>query len=72
MSRGYPLQVIGNVESVPDGPTAGQVVDWDLMRSEFYQASELDPITSLPTKDKLAKMNLTWVLDDPVVAALAG
>ena len=59
-------------ESVPDGPTAGHMVDWDLMHREFYQASELDPITSLPTKDKLAKMNLTWVLDDPVVAALAG
>ncbi len=59
-------------ESVPEGPTSGHVVDFDLMRKEFYQASELDPVTSLPTKEKLAKMNLTWVLDDPVVAALAG
>jgi len=59
-------------ESVSEGPTAGHVVDFDLMRTEFYQASELDPVTSLPTKEKLAKMNLTWVLDDPVVAALAG
>jgi aldehyde:ferredoxin oxidoreductase len=59
-------------ESVPDGPTAGHIVDWDLMKTEFYQASELDPVTSLPTKEKLAKMNLSWVLDDPVVEALAG
>jgi aldehyde:ferredoxin oxidoreductase len=58
-------------ESVPDGPTAGHVVDFDLMRREFYEASELDPETSLPSKEKLAKMNLTWVLDDPTVAALA-
>lgn len=59
-------------ESVPDGPTAGHTVDFDLMREEFYEASELDPVTSLPTKEKLAKMNLSWVLDDPVVAGLAG
>ncbi|HLA80594.1 MAG TPA: aldehyde ferredoxin oxidoreductase family protein [Thermoleophilia bacterium] len=58
-------------ESVPDGPTAGHLVDFDLMRREFYEASELDPETSLPSKEKLAKMNLTWVLDDPIVAALA-
>lgn len=59
-------------ESVPDGPTAGHTVDFDLMRREFYEAGELDPVTSLPTKAKLAKMNLSWVLDDPVVAGIAG
>lgn len=59
-------------ESVPDGPTAGHTVDFDLMRKEFYEASDLDPITSMPTKEKLAKMNLSWVLDDPVVAGIAG
>jgi aldehyde:ferredoxin oxidoreductase len=59
-------------ESVPDGPTAGHVVDWELMKAEFYEAGELDPVTSLPTREKLAKMNMSWVLDDPVVAALAG
>lgn len=59
-------------ESVPDGPTAGHVVDWELMKAEFYEAGELDPVTSLPTREKLAKMSMSWVLDDPVVAALAG
>jgi aldehyde:ferredoxin oxidoreductase len=59
-------------ETVPEGPTAGHTVDWELMKREFYQASELDPVTSLPTKEKLAKMNLSWVLEDPVVAGIAG
>jgi aldehyde:ferredoxin oxidoreductase len=59
-------------EGVTEGLTAGHVVDWDLMRKEFYAASELDPVTTLPTKEKLAKMNLSWVLDDAVVAGLAG
>jgi aldehyde:ferredoxin oxidoreductase len=59
-------------ESVPEGQSAGHTVDFDLMRKEFYEASELDPVTSLPTKGKLAKMNLSWVLDDPAVAGLSG
>lgn len=59
-------------EAVPEGSTAGHVVDWDLMCTEFYQAGELDPVTSLPTREKLAKMNLQWVLEDPAVAGIAG
>jgi hypothetical protein len=42
------------------------------MRNEFYVVCELDPITSMPTKAKLAKLNLEWVLDDPTVASLVG
>ena len=57
-------------ESVPEGVTAGHTVDWDLMRSEFYQISELDPVTSMPTREKLAKVSMEWVLEDPVVAGL--
>ena len=59
-------------DSVPEGSTAGHTVDWDLMRNEFYVACELDPVTSMPTKAKLAKLNLEWVLDDPTVASLVG
>ena len=40
------------------------------MRSEFYAASGLDPATSLPTPETLARLGLEWVRDDPTVAAL--
>ncbi len=45
-------------ESVPDGPLAGQTVDFDLMRAEFYAASGLDPRTSLPTPETLERLGL--------------
>jgi len=57
-------------EAVPEGMLAGQTVDWELMRSEFYAASGLDPATSLPTPETLARLGLEWVADDPTVAAL--
>ncbi|HJW74468.1 MAG TPA: aldehyde ferredoxin oxidoreductase family protein [Thermoleophilia bacterium] len=57
-------------ESVPEGMLAGQTVDWELMRGEFYAASGLDPATSLPTPETLARLGLEWVRDDPAVAAL--
>lgn len=57
-------------ESVPDGPLAGQTVDFDLMRAELYAASGLDPATSLPTAGTLRRLGLEWVLEDPVVAGL--
>jgi aldehyde:ferredoxin oxidoreductase len=57
-------------EPVPEGMIAGQTVDWELMRSEFYEASGLDPATSLPTPATLARLDLEWVSEDPTVAAL--
>ena len=48
-------------EAVPEGMLAGQTVDWELMRSEFYAASGLDPATSLPTPETLARLGLEWV-----------
>jgi aldehyde:ferredoxin oxidoreductase len=57
-------------ESVPDGPLAGKTVDFVLMRGEFYAASGLDPATSLPTAETLARLGLEWVKEDPVVAGL--
>jgi aldehyde:ferredoxin oxidoreductase len=55
-------------EAVPEGMLAGQTVDWELMRSEFYAASGLDPTTSLPRRT-LSRLGLEWVVDDPTVAA---
>ncbi len=57
-------------ETVPDGPIAGHVVDFPLMRSELYAASGYDPVTSMPTRETLARLNLEWVTSDPVVANL--
>jgi aldehyde:ferredoxin oxidoreductase len=57
-------------EAVPDGPLAGKTVDFALMRSELYEASGLDPVTSLPTDITLARLGLEWVKEDPVVAGL--
>ena len=57
-------------EAVPEGPAAGQVVDFPLMRRELYAASGYDPVTSLPTSATLARLGLEWVAKDPVVANL--
>jgi aldehyde:ferredoxin oxidoreductase len=57
-------------ESVPDGPLAGKTVDFDLMRGELYAASGLDPVTSLPTAETLARLGLDWVKKDAAIAAL--
>jgi aldehyde:ferredoxin oxidoreductase len=57
-------------EAVPDGPLAGKTVDFALMRSELYEASGLDQLTSLPTDTTLARLGLEWVKEDPVVAGL--
>jgi len=57
-------------EALTEGPLAGQTVDFDLMRAEFYQASGLDPKTSLPTPETLARLGLEWVTEDPLVAVM--
>jgi len=57
-------------EAVPDGPLAGKTVDFGLMRSELYAAGGLDPATSLPTPETLARLGLEWVKEDEVVAGL--
>ncbi len=57
-------------ESVPEGPLAGQTVDFDLMRAEFYELNGLDPSTSLPTAETLRRLGMEWVTEDPVVAGL--
>ncbi len=58
-------------EALADGPLAGQTVDFDLMRAEFYAASGLDPATTLPTAETRARLGLDWVTGDPAVAAIA-
>ena len=55
-------------EALTEGPLAGQTVDFDLMRAEFYEASGLDPATSLPLPETLARLGLEWVTEDPLVA----
>ena len=55
-------------EALTEGPLAGQTVDFDLMRAEFYEASGLDPATSLPTAETRARLGLEWVVEDPTVA----
>jgi len=55
-------------EALSDGPLAGHTVDFDLMRAEFYQASGLDPTTSLPAAETLSRLGLGWVTEDPLVA----
>jgi len=55
-------------EALTEGPLAGHTVDFDLMRAEFYQASGLDPTTSLPAPETLARLGLEWVTEDPLVA----
>ncbi len=55
-------------EALTEGALAGQTVDFDLMRAEFYQASGLDPTTSLPLPATLARLGLEWVVEDPLVA----
>jgi len=57
-------------EAVPAGPIAGHMVDFPLMRGELYAASGYDPVTSMPTRETLARLNLAWVTSDPVVADL--
>ncbi len=57
-------------ESVPDGPLAGQVVDFELMRSELYAASGLDPVTSMPSQQTLERLGLAWVAKDQTVAGI--
>ena len=57
-------------EALAEGPLAGQTVDFDLMRAEFYAASGLDPNTSLPTHETLRRLDLEWVMSDPVIASL--
>ena len=55
-------------DALTEGPLAGQTVDFDLMRSEFYAASGLDPATTLPTAETRARLGLEWVTEDPEVA----
>jgi aldehyde:ferredoxin oxidoreductase len=57
-------------EALTEGPLAGQTVDFDLMRAEFYQASGLDPVTTLPTAETRARLGLEWVVEDPLVAEI--
>ena len=40
------------------------------MRGELYAASGYDPVTSMPTRETLARLGLEWVAEDPVVAGL--
>ena len=57
-------------ESVPDGPLAGQVVDFELMRSELYAASGYDQVTSMPSQQTLERLGLAWVAKDQTVAGI--
>jgi aldehyde:ferredoxin oxidoreductase len=57
-------------EPLAEGPLAGQTVDFDLMRSEFYQVSGLDPVTTLPTAETRARLGLEWIAEDPLVAQI--
>jgi aldehyde:ferredoxin oxidoreductase len=57
-------------DALTEGPLAGQTVDFDLMRAEFYAASGLDPATTLPTAETCARLGLDWVAEDPKVAEI--
>jgi aldehyde:ferredoxin oxidoreductase len=46
-------------EKAPTGPSAGEIVELDMMLDEYYTERGWDLKTGLPTKDTLARLGLS-------------
>ena len=52
------------LEPLPDGPIAGHVPDFDRLLREYYEARGWDKDTGKPTREKLLKLGLDFVVDE--------
>ena len=57
-----PDRILGR-PPLPDGPTAGNEVDLDVMRKDYFQAMDWDTESGKPSKTKLLEMGLTNVAE---------
>jgi aldehyde:ferredoxin oxidoreductase len=51
-------------EPLPDGGSAGFVLDFESMLKAYYQVRDWDWHTGYPSREKLASLNLAWVAED--------
>ncbi|MBI2875038.1 MAG: aldehyde ferredoxin oxidoreductase family protein [Firmicutes bacterium] len=51
-------------EQLPDGPSAGQVVDLNYLLDDYYQLCGWDVSTGIPTPQKLREMELDQIIGD--------
>jgi len=49
-------------EPVPEGPSAGEVIDIDKLVSQYYGVRDWDKLTGRPSKEKLATLGLSSLL----------
>ena len=52
------------IPPVDNGKISGITIDFDSMVSEFYREMDWDFNTNLPNKEKLEKLNLSWLIKD--------
>ena len=52
------------LKPLPDGGSAGFVLDFEPMLKAYYQIRDWDWNTGLPSRAKLNSLNLSWVADD--------
>jgi aldehyde:ferredoxin oxidoreductase len=52
------------LEPLPDGGSAGFVIDFEPMLKAYYQARDWDWDTGFPSLEKLKSLGLDWVADD--------
>ena len=52
------------LEPLPDGGSAGYVINLSEMLDAYYEARGWDRKTGFPTKQKLESLNLDWVVEE--------
>jgi aldehyde:ferredoxin oxidoreductase len=52
------------LEPLPDGGSAGFILDFEPMLRAYYQVRDWDWDTGYPNQDKLESLNLAWIADD--------
>ncbi len=52
------------LEPLPDGSSAGFIIDFEPMLKAYYEARDWDWDTGYPSLEKLKSLNLDWVADD--------
>ncbi|MGD8458093.1 MAG: aldehyde ferredoxin oxidoreductase family protein [Anaerolineales bacterium] len=52
------------LEPLPDGGSAGFILDFEPMLKAYYQVRDWDWDTGFPSREKLKSLNLSWVTDD--------
>jgi aldehyde:ferredoxin oxidoreductase len=52
------------LEPLPDGGSAGFILDFEPMLKAYYQVRDWDWDTGFPSREKLKSLNLSWVADD--------